>query len=184
QVMAKSIERPETKTTRYYARENMAPRASTQAPERQTFPVLGSSAQPEVRTGKAPMTVGAADPEKRELEGVGIIASTYEPIEPKFRMFKAPMAGHYKLRLNVISIWVGPTPQPDPKKREQWFIPNFDDISRGRRLEPITFYSEIPPRQLRWLGSFDAAPDAAPKEFDVWLLQGETIRPDASRFFR
>jgi hypothetical protein len=59
-----------------------------------------------------------------------------------------------------------------------------EDVSRGRRLEPITFYSEIPPRQLRWLGWFDAAPDPSPKEFDVWLLQGETIRPDASRFFR
>src|SRR5213075_1763845 len=40
QVMAKSLERPATTTTRYYARESMAPRASNQAPERQTFPVL------------------------------------------------------------------------------------------------------------------------------------------------
>lgn len=184
QVMAKSLERPAVTTKRYYARDSMPPRPSTQAPERQTFPVLGSSAQPDVRAGKAPLTVGAADPEKRELEGVGIIASTYEPIEPKFRQFKAPMAGHYKLRLNVVSLWVGPTPQPDPKKPDRWFIPNFDDISRGRRLEPITFYSEIPPRQLRWLGAFDAAPDPVVHEFDVWLLAGETIRPDAARFFR
>ena len=182
QVTAKSLERPGTTTKRYYARESMPPRPSTQAPERQTFPVLGSSAQPEVRAGKAPITVGSSDPEKRELEGVGIIASTYEPLEPKFRLFKAPMAGHYKLRLNVVSVWVGPT--KDPKRPQSWFIPDFDDISRGRRLEPITFYSEIPPRQLRWLGTFDAAPDPVVHEFDVWLLAGETIRPDAARFFR
>ena len=156
----------------------MAPRryaAPTQAPERLTFPVLGSAAQPEVRAGKEPATVGAADPEKRELEGVGIVASTYEPIEPKFRMFKAPVAGRYKLRMNAVSIWVGPT--KDPKKPNNWFIPDFDDLSRGRRLEPVTIYSEIPPRQLRWLGSFDAAPDPVVHEFDVWLLAGETIRP-------
>src|SRR6185436_6224940 len=41
-----------------------------------------------------------------------------------------------------------------------------------------------PPRQLRWLGTFDAAPDSVVHEFDGWLLAGETIRPDASRFFR
>ncbi len=188
QVIAKSIERPATTTTRYYARESMAPRryaAPTQAPERLTFPVLGSAGQPDVRAGKQPGTVGAADPEQRELEGVGIVASTYEPIEPKFRQFKAPMAGHYKLRVNAVSIWVGPTAPPaDPKKPERWFIPNLDDVSRGRRLEPVTIYSETPPRQLRWLGWFDAAPDSAVHEFDVWLLAGETIRPDASRFFR
>src|SRR4029079_15214280 len=61
QVMAKPVDRPATSTKRYYARENMPPRPSNQAPERQTFPVLGSSAQPDVRAGKAPMTVGAAD---------------------------------------------------------------------------------------------------------------------------
>jgi hypothetical protein len=185
QVMAKSVERPEAKVTRYYARESMAPKRygpPTQAPERLTFPVLGSSAQPDVRAGKEPATVGAADPEKRELEGVGIVASTYEPIEPKFRQFKAPMAGRYKLRMNAVSIWVGPT--QDPKKPNNWFIPNFDDISPGRRLEPVTLYSEIPPRQLRRLASFDAAPDPVVHEFDVWLLAGETIRPDAARFFR
>ncbi|MBL9199906.1 MAG: DUF1592 domain-containing protein, partial [Opitutaceae bacterium] len=182
QVMAKSIERPATTTRRYYARDSMPPRANNQAPERQTFPVLGSSAQPEVRTGKAPITVGAADPATRELEGVGIVCSTYEPIEPKFRQFKAPMAGRYKLRLSAISLWVGPT--KDPKRPQNWFIPDFDDVSRGRRLEPITFYSEIPPRQLRWLGTFDAAPDPVVHECEVWLLEGETIRPDAARFFR
>ena len=185
QVVAKQVERPATAVKRYYARENMPPRASTQAPERQTFPVLGSSAQPAVRAGKEPLTVGAADPAKRELEGVGIICSTYEPIEPKFRQFKAPMAGHYKLRFSAVSLWVGPMkPQADPKKPERWFIPDFDNVSRGRRSEPITIYSEIPPRQLRWLGSFDAEPDEVVRELDVWLLEGETIRPDAARFFR
>src|SRR6185369_8923154 len=40
QVMMKTLERPATKTTRYYARDSMSPRGSDQAPERRTFPVL------------------------------------------------------------------------------------------------------------------------------------------------
>lgn len=187
QVVARQPERPATTTTRYYARENMAPKRygpPTQAPERLTFPVLGSSGQPEVRAGKVPATVGDTDPMQRELEGVGIVASTYEPIEPKFRNFRAPVAGRYRLRFSAVSIWVGPTKQPDPKKPERWFIPDLDNVSRGRRSEPITIYSETPPRQLRWLGTFDAEPDAVVRDLEVWLLAGETIRPDAARLFR
>ena len=45
-------------------------------------------------------------------------------------------------------------------------------------------YSETPPRLLRRLGTFDVTPDPSVRELDVWLLAGETIRPDAARFFR
>jgi hypothetical protein len=190
QVVAKQVTRPETKVTRYYARDQRSftgPMKFTvfnTAPERATFPMRGFEAQPDVRAGKAPLTVGAADPEKRELEAVGLVASAYEPIEPKFNQFKAPMAGHYRLRLNAFSVWVGPTKRTDPKKPDRWFIPDLDDVSRGHRSEPITLYSETPPRQLRHLGKFDIGPEPTVNELDVWLLEGETIRPDAARLFR
>ena len=184
QAMATSAERPETRTTRYYARDQrsytgpMKFSVFNTSPERATFPVLGFKAQPDVRAGKAPITVGRTNAELRELEGVGVVASAYEPIEPKFNQFKAPVAGRYKLRFNAYSVWVG------PGQSNKWFIPNLDDVSRGRRDEPVVIYSETPPRLLRWLGKFDITPEPSVKELDVWLLAGEIIRPDAGRLFR
>src|SRR5207247_9599424 len=119
------------------------------APERATFPVLGFEGQPDVRAGKAAITVGPSNPELRELEGVGVVASAYEPIEPKFNKFRAPVAGRYKIRLNAYSVWVG------PGDSNKWFIPNLDDISRGRRHEPVTITADTPPRMLRKLANFE-----------------------------
>ncbi len=189
QVMAAQPVRPETKTTRYYAREQrsfLGPMKFSffnSAAERATFPTLGSGPQPDVRRETAPMTAGAADQARRELEGVGVVASAYEPIEPKFNQFKAPMSGRYKVRLKAQAVWVGPG-KPVPGRATQWWIPDLDDVSEGRRSEPMTLYSERPPWLMRWLGKFDVTPEAKVNELDVWLLQGETIRPDAARFFR
>ena len=146
------------------------------APERATFPVLGFKSQPEVRAGKAPIT--STNKAERELEGVGVVASAYEPIEPKFNQFRAPVSGRYKLRFNTHTVWVG------PGTSNKWFIPDLDNIARGRRDEPITITAETPPRLLRKLGEFDATPEPSVHELDVWLLTGEMIRPDAGRLFR
>ena len=129
------------------------------------------------------MTVGPSDPDRREREGVGLVCGAYEPVEPKFSKFRAPMAGRYRLQFNAQTVWVGPNGSNvnGPKK---WFIPNFDDVSAGRRSEPITVYSEFPPHLLRKIGSFDIAPEPSVQDLDVWLLAGETIRPDAARLFR
>jgi hypothetical protein len=184
QAMAQQAEEPKLKVQRYYARDQrsytgpMKFSVFNTAPERATFPVLGFKGQPDVRAGKAPITAGATNAVLRELEGVGVVASAYEPIEPKFNQFKAPMAGRYKLRFNAYSVWVG------PGQSNKWFIPNLDDISRGRRDEPVVIYSETPPRLLRWLGKFDITPEPGVHELDVWLLAGEMIRPDAGRLFR
>jgi hypothetical protein len=189
QVMVRQAERPEPRTMRYYAREQrsftgpMKFSVFNTSPERATFPMLGLQAQPDVRSEKAPMTVGKADPEKRDLEAVGVPAGNYEPLEPKFNQFKAPEAGHYKLRFNAFSVWIGPGKLVKGKP-DRWWIPDLDDVSPGRRLEPIIVYSETPPRQLRRLGTFDVSPEPSVKELDVWLLAGETIRPDAARLFR
>ncbi len=189
QVIAQMGERPATKVTRYYARDqrSFANRMiysvfNTRA-ERATFPLLGTKAQPDVRSTKQPITVGAADPATRELEAMGVVASSYEPIELRFERFKAPQSGRYKVRVNAYSVWVGPGIAP-PGKAERWWIPNFDDVAPGRRPEPLTLYAEMPPRQLRRLGAFDVGTEPTTGELDVHLLEGESIRPDAVRFFR
>jgi hypothetical protein len=182
QAMAPYAEQPGAKAMRYYTRDQhsytgpMEFTVFNTAPERATFPVLGFQGQPDVRAGKAPIT--STNAELRELEGVGVVASAYEPIEPKFNQFKAPVAGYYKLRFNAYSVWVG------PGESNKWFIPNLDDISRGHRDEPVTITAEIPPGLLRTLGSFDVTPEPVVHELDVWLLAGEMIRPDAGRLFR
>ena len=182
QAMATHATRPETKTTRCYARDQrsytgpMKFSVFNTAPERATFPVLGFKGQADVRRGDAPLT--STNKADRELEGVGVVASAYEPIEPKFNQFRAPVAGHYKLRFNAYSVWVGPGPT------NKWFIPDLDNIAKGRRDEPITITAETPPRLLRKLGDFDVTPEPGVHELDVWLLAGEMIRPDAGRLFR
>jgi Protein of unknown function (DUF1592)/Protein of unknown function (DUF1588)/Protein of unknown function (DUF1585)/Protein of unknown function (DUF1587)/Protein of unknown function (DUF1595)/Planctomycete cytochrome C len=190
QAMASQVDRPSSKTVRYYARDQPSftgkfkYSAFNTSPERATFPVLGSSAQPDVRSGKEPVTVGPSDPERREQEGVGLVSGAYEPIEPKFNKFRAPSTGRYRLRFNGLTVWVGPNGSNSNGGQKRWFIPNYDDVSTGRRSEPITIYSETPPRQLRLIGSFDITPESSVQELDAWLLAGETIRPDASRLFR
>jgi hypothetical protein len=182
QAMAPYAKEAKPTVRRYYARDQgsytgpMKYSVFNTAPERATFPVLGFEGQPEVRAGKAPIT--STNAEERELEGVGVVASAYEPIEPKFNEFRAPVAGRYKLRFNAYSVWVG------PGEGDKWYIPNLDDISRGHRDEPITITADTPPGRLRTLGHFDVSPDPAVHQTDVWLLAGELIRPDAGRLFR
>ena len=182
EAMAPYADRPAPKVTRYYARDQrsytgpMKFSVFNTAPERATFPVLGFQGQADVRAGKAPLT--STNREERELEGVGVVASAYEPIEPKFNQFRAPVAGRYKLRFHAYSVWVG------PGQSNKWFIPDLDTIARGRRDEPVTITAETPPRLLRKLGDFDATPEPGVHELEVWLLAGEMIRPDAGRLFR
>jgi hypothetical protein len=176
--------RPESTTTRYYTRDQtsfarkMKFNEFNRSPERATFPVFGFDPQPDVRADKAPLTVGPEKPAAREKEGMGVVAGAYEPLEPKFNEFKAPQSGRYKVRLCAHSVWVGAGKGP------KWWTPDLDVVARGRRPEPVTLYSEIPPRQLRRLGAFDVTPDPSVNELDVYLLKGETIRPDPSRLFR
>jgi hypothetical protein len=194
-VIVDSLEKPAPKVERYYARDQSSFTRKfifTQfntAPERATFPVLGFAGQPDVRRGEAPTTVGDKDPATRELEGVGLVHGAYEPVEPKFNKFDAPVSGRYRLRFMAHSIWVGPNGAnanlKEPKKTyPKWFVPDLDHVEKGRRSEPVTIYSEMPPRQLRRLGAFDITPEPTVHEMEVDLLAGETIRPDASRLFR
>jgi mono/diheme cytochrome c family protein len=75
---ADGVEPPQA--TRYWAREMRSFggfRSSGPGHVRRSFPVLGTSAQPDVRARKAPATVGASDPATREQEGVGFVHGTY-----------------------------------------------------------------------------------------------------------
>ena len=189
EVAAAQLVRPDSARPRSYARDQRSFAHSMKfdefnhAPERATFPVLGTMGQPDVRSGKLPITVGAANPKVRDEEGMGVVASSYEPLEMRFDSFKAPQAGYYKLRFCALSVWVGPNGS-ESKNPPKWWKPDLDNVSRGRRPEPVTVYSETRPRLLRWLGAFDVSPEPTTRELDVWLLKGETIRVDASRLFR
>jgi hypothetical protein len=184
EALARDEKQPGAVTRRYYSREQRAFTNKVEfsqfnrASERATFPLLGNAADVPVLKREAPMTVGAADPAKRELESMGVVASSYEPLEIRFNQFKAPVPGRYKLRLNAHSFWAG------PESEERWWKPSRDVASAGRTREPITLYAEIPPRQMRLLGTVDVTPEASVQELEVYLLKDETIRPDAVRLFR
>jgi hypothetical protein len=62
------------------------------------------------------------------------------------------VAGRYKLRFNAYSVWVG-------RARATMVHSDLDNISKGRRDEPVTITAEIPPRLLRKLGDFDVTPE-------------------------
>ncbi|MDX2033307.1 MAG: DUF1592 domain-containing protein [Blastocatellia bacterium] len=184
EVMAREAAKPATLTKKYYAREQRAFYGKVEfsqfntASERATFPLIGDAADLPALKREAPMSAGPADPAKREMQSMGVVASTYEPLEIRFNQFKAPAPGRYKLRINAHSFWAG------PESEARWWRPSRDNLSAGRTREPVTLYAEIPPRQMRYLGSFDVSPEASVNEVEVYLLKDETIRPDAARLFR
>ena len=172
-----------SRTVRYYAREqpsfvrHMYFDDQNREPERATTPLLGHEAQRDVLDEKAPVSVGAANPEVREREAFGVVNGNYVGIGYDFNQFRAPAGGRYRLRLKAYSYWAG----PDKKK---WWEPDRATASRGRRGEPVTLYALSPPNELRRLGSFDVTPDPAVHTLDAFLLAGESIRPDSARLLR
>lgn len=185
QALLPRVTRPETTTKRYYAREQRsftglvkAGFAYTGASARGTFPIVGNEADLPVIDGTGPMTVGDKDPAKREIEALGVVASAYEPIQPRFDRFHAPISGRYILRLRAHTFWAG------PENEKRWWNASQKKISAGRTLEPVTLYAASPPQVLRRLGTVDARPESTVREMEVVLLKGETIMPDAARLFR
>jgi len=171
---------PASTVRRFYARQQpsftgpMVFNEFNGSPERATFPLLDSAADVPVLERKAPLT----SPATREREAVGVVASAYEPLEPTFNRFRAPAAGRYKLRLSAYSFWAG------PESEKRWWHPSRNNLSAGRTHEPINLYAEAPPRLLRRLGTVEVGPEPSVQEQEVYLLKGETIRPDAARLFR
>jgi hypothetical protein len=100
QVISDRPDAPASKITRYYAREQASFNRKThytvfnRSPERAVFPLIDYAPDLAVlRDDKHPFTVGEANPEQREREAFGVVASSYEPIEPRFSEFKAPRSG-------------------------------------------------------------------------------------------
>ena len=177
-------ETPTRTVERFYAREQNGFKGKlrfsefNRSPERAVFPLRDYDADlPVLNAAGPPYTVGESDPDKRERESFGVVASSYEPIELRFNGFKAPVSGRYKLRFKGYTFWAA-------GEEKKWWRPDREKTSRGRRSEPVAIYSVSPPRQLRKLGEFDFQIEPTVQELEVYLLKGESIQPDAVRLFR
>ncbi|MEX2212617.1 MAG: DUF1592 domain-containing protein [Phycisphaeraceae bacterium] len=175
---------PKKSIVRYYAWEQSAfyRRVNfnefNRSAERATFPMRGYEAAADVLTGKTKLTDAPAEAKLRQEQAMGVVASTYEPLEIKFNGFEAPSPGRYKLRISAYSFW------SHPVNEKQYWKPDRGNLSKGRRDEPVVLYAETPPRLLRRLGDFDVTPEPETREIETYLLTGETIRPDPQRLFR
>lgn len=184
EVAASKPQAPERKVTRYYAREDGGFKGKlrfgefNRSPERAVFPLIDYDADLDALNPDEPRyTVGDSDPQQRERESFGVVASSYEPIELRFSAFKAPVAGRYILRFKGYTFWAA-------GEEKKWWRPVREKTSIGRRSEPVAIYSVSPPRQLRKLGEFDFQIEPTVQELEVYLLKGESIQPDAVRLFR
>jgi hypothetical protein len=183
QVMSVRNIQPPTSTTRFYAREQdtLVNKINTrnQQGDRATYPILGWQPQPDVFARKAPMTVGAGNPEVRNQEAIAWVSSNYVTgFTYRWDKFKAPVAGRYRIRFSGYTLWVAP--MSGAKKH----LADWEHISRGRNDEPVNVYTRNGVLN-RHVGSFDLTPDPGVHDIgEVWLVGGETVVPDASRLYR
>jgi hypothetical protein len=132
----------------------------------------------------------------RELEAVGWTASNYEAFPTAWGSFRAPVTGKYRVRFSGYTLWVGgygsargaefENMDPIVRKRSSvptWYMAEYDNISAGRRHEPITLYARGGAGGR--LGGFDLTPEPGVYQIDdLWLLGGQTFVTDSARFFR
>jgi len=194
---ATGLERPAKTTRKLYARDeptlrNWWPRENGTLPDRLSFPVLDSRAQPDVRAGRAPAT----SPATREREAVGKVSSIFSDAGGySWTGWRAPAAARYKLRIAGYTVWVagggvarwfyeGQGAGKAPVYHTLlWHRPNLDEVYPGRRAEPVAVYASGG-GQTRPVGAVDFTPEPAVRELEVFLLPGEVIRTDGSRLFR
>ena len=195
--MATRLDRPAKTTRKLYARDERSlrgwlPRENGTLPDRLSFPVLDSHAQPDVRAGRAPAT----DPETREREAVGKVSSIFSDAGGySWGGWRAPVAARYKLRIAGYTIWVagggvarwfyeGQGAAKAPVFHTLlWHRPNLDEVYPGRRDEPIAVYAQGG-GQTRPIGAVDFTPRPSVSEIEVFLLANEVVRTDGSRLFR
>ena len=173
---------PPTQTTRYYARDQTTLvskiNAKNQQGDRAAYPVLGLEPERDVFAKTATMTVGASDPVKRDKEAIAWVSSNYVTgFTYRWDRFKAPVAGHYRIRFSGYTLWVAPL-------ATRTYLPDFERLSPGQRDEAINVYTRNGVLNRR-VGSFDLTPEPAAHDIgEIWLLAGETLVPDASRLYR
>jgi mono/diheme cytochrome c family protein len=194
---ATGLERPAKTTRKLYARDefslrNWWPRENGTLPDRLSFPVLDSKAQPDVRAGRTPPT----SPATREREAVGKVSSIFSDAGGySWSGWRAPVAARYKLRIAGYTVWVagggvarwffeGQGAEKAPVYHTLlWHRPNLDEVYPGKRNEPIGVYASGG-GQTRPVGAVDFTPKPTVNEIEVFLLPGEFIRTDGSRLFR
>lgn len=170
QAIIPQVAQPPKTVTRYptWTQDEFVNNINQNPPRRRTFPMQGLDLTPEFM-GKGVRDIRNQDQKLKESGSIGILMSTYEPTYIRFGRFKAPVSGRYRLKVSANSFWINN---------------DLNSTSKGRRTEPVTLYADTPPDQLRKLGSFDVNVTPTVGELDVFLLAGETIRPDASRLYR
>jgi hypothetical protein len=201
QVMSVQYAQPPTTVKRHYARDQRTltrifnPNPFNTSPDRMTYPVIGTNAQPEVRYGREPLTVGDADPVTRDLEAVGWVSGNYVTgFSYRWDHFHAPVAGRYRIRFCGYTLWAAPggntrsftnsTDRVGKAKAPNKNVPDYDRISAGRTVEPITVYTRNGILNRR-VGELNLTPTPTTNDIgEVWLLANETLVPDASRFYR
>jgi hypothetical protein len=194
---ATGLERPAPTTRKLYARDepslrNWRPRENGTLPDRLSFPVLDSRAQPDVRAGRAP----ASSPATRDREAVAKVSSIFSDAGGySWTGWRAPVAARYKLRVAGYTVWVagggvarwfyeGQGAEKAPVYHTLlWHRPNLDEVYPGRRNEPIGVYAATG-GQTRPVGAVDFTPKPTVGEIEVFLLPGEVIRTDGARLFR
>ena len=198
QAMMVRLERPERTAKRYYARDefsltgNFLPRENGTLPDRLSFPVLDSHAQPDVRSGKAPKS----SPELREREAIGRVSSIFSDAGGySWSQFRVPASGKYKLRFKGYSIWVSGggigrwfyegfgNEKAPVYQLPLWHRPNADEVWSGRRPEPIGVYAQSSGKS-RPLGVFDFGIEPTECEIEVTLVANEVVQTDGLRLFR
>jgi uncharacterized protein DUF1592/uncharacterized protein DUF1588/uncharacterized protein DUF1585/uncharacterized protein DUF1587/uncharacterized protein DUF1595/cytochrome c len=197
QAMSAELEHPNTVTNRYYARNefgltNFRPRENGTLPDRLSFPVLDSHAQPEVRAGRAPLST----PETRDREAVGKVSSIFSDAGGySWSQFRAPVAGRYRLRFKGYTIWVSGGGigrwfyEGFGQEKSAYFYlplwhrPNLDEVWPGRGDEPMGVYASSA-GQNRKIAAFDFKPEPTVHEVEVRLAPGDVIRTDGMNLFR
>ena len=198
QAISLRLDRPTRSTKRYYARDefslvgNFLPRENGTLPDRLSFPVLDSHAQPTVRSGEAPKS----SPETREREAVGRVSSIFSDAGGySWGQFRVPASGKYKIKFKGYSIWVsgggigrwfyeGFGDQKAPVYHVPlWHRPNADEVWPGRRPEPIGVYAQSAGKS-RSLGVFDFGIEPTECEMEATLVANEVLQTDGMRLFR
>jgi mono/diheme cytochrome c family protein len=186
-----------TQTRKFYAREESSMenylhyRFGQMAALRSIVPLVGTTPEPDVIRKTQPLTVGDADPEKRELEAMGVFSGVYSATTKyDFTNIDAPTDGRYRLRFKTYSFMAGPNGADGGNDHgltggnRDWWRPDRNEAFPGNRTEPITLYALSAGGDSRWLTTFDSTPEPSVFESVVELKKGENIRPDAARLVR
>lgn len=195
--VAKDLVAHPTQRERFYAREEpvmrqyMTYRTLQRQATRAITPLLGLEPELEVIRGNQPVTVGAADPDRREREAFGTVSGTYAATTKyDFTRMDPPIDARYIIRLKSYTYRAGLHGRNAGDDHgitggdSLWWLPSRTEVFPGNRSEPVTLYALADSGDSRWVANFDSHPEPTVVERVVDLKKGEGIRPDATRLVR